>query len=107
MRDRVNALGFALAESIHSGTGHTMAPHERNLACREFEDGEIQVMCAVDIFNEGIDVPDVNIVVFQTSDAQPQDFCPAAGTWSAAQPEEGQGSRTGLRERHTPLRGWA
>jgi superfamily II DNA or RNA helicase len=66
MRDRINALGFAVAETIHSGSGqHSMAPHERNLALSRFEEGEIQVMCAVDIFNEGVDVPDVNIVVFQ------------------------------------------
>lgn len=66
MRDRVNALGFAVAESIHSGSGpHKMAPHERNLVLSRFDEGEIQVVCAVDIFNEGIDVPDVNIVVFQ------------------------------------------
>lgn len=28
-------------------------------------EGMINVVCAVDIFNEGIDVPDVNILVFQ------------------------------------------
>src|SRR3954465_1592567 len=42
-----------------------MAPHERNLVLSKFEEGEIQAMCAVDIFNEGVDVPDVNIIVFQ------------------------------------------
>ena len=31
----------------------------------DFSDGLINVICAVDVFNEGIDVPDVNIIVFQ------------------------------------------
>jgi superfamily II DNA or RNA helicase/Holliday junction resolvase len=66
MRDRINALGFAYAEAIHSGTPrHRMAPYERNLGLARFDEGEINAMCAVDIFNEGLDVPDVNIVVFQ------------------------------------------
>ena len=66
MRDRVNALGFAVAESITPAQPRTaIAPHERNLVLSRFEEGDIQVICAVDIFNEGIDVPDVNIVVFQ------------------------------------------
>ena len=31
----------------------------------DFSDGRVNVVCAVDVFNEGIDVPDVNIIVFQ------------------------------------------
>lgn len=67
IRDRINSLGFARAEAIYSGSarGKRLAPHERNLLLAEFEQGQIQVMCAVDIFNEGIDVPDVNLIVFQ------------------------------------------
>ena len=42
-----------------------MEPSERNRILCDFHDGEVQVMCAMNIFNEGIDVPDVNIVVFQ------------------------------------------
>jgi len=38
---------------------------ERNLLLSDFHDGRIGVMCVVDIFNEGVDVPDVNIIVFQ------------------------------------------
>src|SRR5262249_42024820 len=53
MRDRVNALGFARAAAIYSGGGKAkgLPPHERNLLMAEFEQGKIQVMCAVDIFN--------------------------------------------------------
>ena len=31
----------------------------------DFSDGIVNVICTVDVFNEGIDVPDVNIIVFQ------------------------------------------
>ncbi|MEP2944658.1 MAG: DEAD/DEAH box helicase family protein [Lentilitoribacter sp.] len=67
MRDRINALGFCSAEAIYSQTkgGMAMKPYERNRVLCDFHDGAVQVVCAVDIFNEGVDVPDVNIVVFQ------------------------------------------
>ena len=31
----------------------------------DFFDGAVQALCTVDLLNEGIDVPDVNIIVFQ------------------------------------------
>jgi superfamily II DNA or RNA helicase len=67
MKDRINALSFANAEAIHSGggPGRIMTPWERNRVLADFEAGAVNVVCAVDIFNEGVDVPDVNIVVFQ------------------------------------------
>jgi superfamily II DNA or RNA helicase len=67
MRDRINALGFCRAEAIYSKltNGKAMESSERNKILCDFHDGKTQVVCAVDIFNEGIDVPDVNIVVFQ------------------------------------------
>ncbi|MDD2300055.1 MAG: DEAD/DEAH box helicase family protein [Fermentimonas sp.] len=67
MRDKINALGFCRAEAIYSKlpNGKVMESSERNKILCDFHDGRIQVVCAVDIFNEGIDVPDVNIVVFQ------------------------------------------
>lgn len=67
MRDRINSLGFCRAEAIYSQTkaGTTMHAFERNRILCDFHDGAIQAICAVDIFNEGVDVPDVNIVVFQ------------------------------------------
>ena len=42
-----------------------MNQFERNRILSDFSSGMINVICAVDIFNEGIDVPDVNILVFQ------------------------------------------
>lgn len=66
-RDRINALGFCSSAAIYSqtGAGSTMPGSERNRILSDFADGVIDVICAVDIFNEGIDVPDVNIIVFQ------------------------------------------
>jgi superfamily II DNA or RNA helicase len=67
MRDKINALGFCSAAAIYSQPigGRAMAPYERNRVLSDFHDGTIDVVCAVDIFNEGVDVPDVNIIVFQ------------------------------------------
>lgn len=67
VRDHLNAYGFCNAEAIYSGTsdGRRMAPFERNRVLADFQDNLINVVCAVDIFNEGVDVPDVNILVFQ------------------------------------------
>jgi superfamily II DNA or RNA helicase len=67
MRDKINALGFCSAAAIYSQPvgGKAMAPYERNRVLSDFHDGTVDVVCAVDIFNEGVDVPDVNIIVFQ------------------------------------------
>lgn len=68
MRDKINQLGFCRAEALFSGggkSGETMSQYERNRLIGDFANGDIATLCVVDIFNEGIDVPDVNIVVFQ------------------------------------------
>ena len=67
MRDKINGLGFCSAAAIYSQpvAGKAMAPYERNRILSDFHDGTVNVVCAVDIFNEGVDVPDVNIIVFQ------------------------------------------
>ncbi|WP_224961194.1 DEAD/DEAH box helicase family protein [Geomonas subterranea] len=67
MRDKINSLGFCYAAAIYSGTrgGKVMGSFERNRILCDFHDGTVNVICAVDIFNEGVDVPDVNIIVFQ------------------------------------------
>lgn len=69
MRDKINSLGFCKAEAIYSGSaGNNYVPlsqYQRNRILSDFADGNINIVCAVDIFNEGIDVPDVNILVFQ------------------------------------------
>ncbi len=67
MAGRINALGFASAEVIASRTseGQAIGSATRSRILWDFSDGQIGVLCAVDILNEGVDVPDVNIVVFQ------------------------------------------
>lgn len=69
MRDKINSLGFCKAEAIYSGVSggryEPMSQYKRNRILSDFAEGIINVVCAVDIFNEGIDVPDVNILVFQ------------------------------------------
>ena len=64
---KLNALGFCNAAAIYSnsGSGFSMNQYEKNKILADFADGIINVVCTVDIFNEGIDVPDVNILVFQ------------------------------------------
>lgn len=46
--------------TIHSG----MAKRDRDITLAEFRRGDVPILCAVDVLNEGIDVPDVNIIVF-------------------------------------------
>ena len=69
MKNKINALGFCRAEAIYSNASdrgfEAMGQYKRNRILSDFDEGNINVICAVDIFNEGIDVPDVNILVFQ------------------------------------------
>ena len=68
MRDRINALGFCNAAAIFTGTKDSVEDqpfYERNRIMCDFSEGLVNVICTVDVFNEGIDVPDVNIIVFQ------------------------------------------
>ncbi len=67
MRDKINATGFTKAGVIYSSTynGKKMNQIDRSVLLCDFSDDLLGVICAVDIFNEGIDVPDVNIIVFQ------------------------------------------
>lgn len=68
MRDRINALGFCNAAAIFSSSKDApeeQSFYERNRLMCDFSDGIVNVICTVDVFNEGIDVPDVNIIVFQ------------------------------------------
>lgn len=69
MANRINAMGFTTAKAIYSGgKAENRAPLstvDRNRMLWDFNDGRIGVICAVDILNEGVDVPDVNLVVFQ------------------------------------------
>ncbi|MGW2147395.1 DEAD/DEAH box helicase family protein [Nonomuraea bangladeshensis] len=67
MAARINALGFTRADVIASrrSDGKIMDVAARSRTLWDFADGRTGILCAVDILNEGVDVPDVNIVVFQ------------------------------------------
>ena len=52
--------GWRRAACINAKLSH----RDRDLLMSEFRDGRIPMLTAVDIFNEGVDVPDVNILCF-------------------------------------------
>jgi superfamily II DNA or RNA helicase len=64
---KINALGFTRAQAIASKRpdGRVLSPIERGKILWDFAKGNTGILCAVDVLNEGIDVPDVNLVVFQ------------------------------------------
>ena len=64
---KINALGFTRAQAIASKkpNGKMLSPIERGKILWDFANGNTGILCAVDVLNEGIDVPDVNLVVFQ------------------------------------------
>lgn len=66
MTQKLNALGFCKAKALYScNKTNGMTQYEKNRVLSDFSEGKVDVVCVVDIFNEGIDVPDVNILVFQ------------------------------------------
>ncbi len=67
MATGINAMGFTAARPIYSrsSSGQAMGPIERNRLLWDFSAGRVGILCAVDVLNEGVDVPDVNLVVFQ------------------------------------------
>lgn len=67
MAARINSLAFTRAEPIYSrsSAGVSMPVVDRHRLLCDFADGKVGVLCAVEVLNEGVDVPDVNLVVFQ------------------------------------------
>lgn len=59
---QVNSIELTSATTLHSGRG--LSAIERNKRLWNFSEGKSGVICVVDVFNEGIDVPDVNLVIF-------------------------------------------
>jgi superfamily II DNA or RNA helicase len=52
--------GWARAEALST----RQTKRERNVLMSEFADGRVPIITAVDVLNEGVDVPDVNILCF-------------------------------------------
>jgi superfamily II DNA or RNA helicase len=67
MAARINALGFTRAAAIYarSSSGIAMPMIERSQLLWDFADQRLGALCAVDVLNEGVDLPDVNLIVFQ------------------------------------------
>ena len=64
MARAINARGFAHCEVLTSRAQPGERRIDREIKLMRFGDGDIDILCGVDIFNEGIDVPDVNLLVF-------------------------------------------
>jgi superfamily II DNA or RNA helicase len=52
--------GWPRAEALST----RKSKRERNILMSQFSDGRVPIMTAVDVLNEGVDVPDVNILCF-------------------------------------------
>ena len=63
------------AVAVHSGP--TSAP--RIGSVEQLRAGELQVICTVDVFNEGLDVPEVDTVLMLRPTESPDRVSPAAG----------------------------
>ena len=48
------------SEAISAG----LLPRERDRLMASFRKGDIDILCSVDLFNEGVDVPDVDLIAF-------------------------------------------
>ena len=63
------------AAAVHSG--HTSAPRARSV--EQLRAGELQVICTVDVFNEGLDVPEVDAVLMLRPTESPVVFLQQLG----------------------------
>jgi superfamily II DNA or RNA helicase/diadenosine tetraphosphate (Ap4A) HIT family hydrolase len=81
VRDWLKVKGLKVA-AVYSGAGSD--DRERSLA--ELERGELAVVCAVDVFNEGIDVPSIDRVVMlrptESSVVFLQQLCRGLRAWA-------------------------
>ncbi|MFN7172776.1 MAG: DUF3427 domain-containing protein [Fimbriimonadaceae bacterium] len=59
MAEELLRYGFK-AEAIHSGQDHGA----RGDKLRRFKEGQTEILCAVDLLSEGIDIPEINTVLF-------------------------------------------
>jgi len=59
MAERFRTAGLE-ARALHSG----LARDDRHELVRQFRCGELPIVCTVDLFNEGVDIPEINTVLF-------------------------------------------
>jgi|APSaa5957512535_1039671.scaffolds.fasta_scaffold10729_5 superfamily II DNA or RNA helicase len=61
MKEFLRGVGdWALTETVHAN----LTKRDRRLNLLKFRNGDIPLLTAVDILNEGVDIPDVNILCF-------------------------------------------
>ena len=77
------------ARSVHSGP----SSDPRSQSLQELRDGEIEAICAVDIFNEGVDLPDINTILMLRPTESPIVFLQQLG----------RGLRKGMDGKKPPL----
>ena len=65
--------------SVISGSSNSKFALDRELALNKLEKGEVKVIFTVDIFNEGIDIPDVDLVMFLRPTESPVIFLQQLG----------------------------
>ena len=90
--EKINQLGFATAATISSkgADGKAMKTSERSRILWDFAAGKIEILCARDVLNEGIDVPDVNLVVFQRVTHSRRIFVQQLGRGLRLKPNDGK-----------------
>ena len=59
MAERFNERGIPSVAVVSR-----LAPDERNKAISDFKNGHLRFLFSVDVFNEGIDIPEINLVMF-------------------------------------------
>lgn len=74
MRDFFRRQGIKAA-SVHSGPGSD----SRAQSLRDLKSGDLEIICAVDVFNEGLDVPDINTVLMLRPTESPVVFLQQLG----------------------------
>lgn len=72
------------AEVVSGG----MDPREREMLMAHFRAGEMDILTSVDLFNEGVDVPDVDLVVFLRSTHSRRIFVQQLGRGLRASPRK-------------------
>lgn len=73
--------------AVHAGEGSDPRTH----SLERLQKGELDVMCAVDMFNEGVDIPDVDTVLMLRPPSRRSCGCSSSGAGCAI--DRGSGSR--------------
>jgi superfamily II DNA or RNA helicase len=93
---RSTAMAFQLADYMRERGIAAVAVNgesdlgEQRRAIRDFEAGQIQVICNVDLYCEGLDIPSVNCIVFARPTKSQIVYCQSIGRGTRPSPETGK-----------------